>query len=251
MKEIEMEGKTVTIAVENGLEEIGLRRDQVEVEVLNEGNTGFLGIGSKPALVRLREKKWGPDDGDTGSEKTAPAAPRTRRPNKPAQTAGHDGSLSAKEAEKACRATEEILSEILKLAELEKTSLNCSWDCEQNRVRAEIDSPDGNILIGKGGRTIEALQFLLTVMVGRKTGTPAAIQVETEGYWKKIEGKILEEAEKAVGDVVRSGKPYRFEPLEPSLRRLIHRKLSGHPDVVTSSEGEGPWRKVVIKPSRD
>lgn len=243
MKEIEMEGKTVTIAVENGLEKLGLRRDQVEVEVLQEGSAGFLGIGGKSALVRLREKNWDP----AAALKSRPAAKTPKRQAaSPRKT--DEPPRADIDTDKACGATRDILAEILRLAEIKTPQIKCAWDSEQGRVRAEVDTPDAALLIGKGGRTIEALQFLVTVIVGRKIGNPAAIQIEAQGYWKKIEGKILAEAESAVEDVVRTGKSHRFEPLEASLRRLIHRRLAGHPDVVTASEGEGPWRKVVIKP---
>ena len=243
MKEIETKGKTVTFAVEAGLTKLGLRRDQVEVEVLDEGKTGFLGIGSKPASVRLREKIWTEEAAAAEKPPARTAAPKAQRsPSKSPETPREA------DPEKACSTTSEVLREILTLAGVKSPEVRCEWDKEQGRVRAEVDTDDGALLIGKGGRTIEALQFLVTVIVGRKTGAPTAISVETQGYWKKIEGRILDEAENAIAEVKKTGKPYKFEPLESSLRRLIHRKLADHSDVVTASEGEGPWRKVVIKP---
>lgn len=255
MKEIVMEGKSVTIAVEQGLAQIGLRRDQVEVEVLSEGTAGFLGIGSKPAQVQLREKLWGEDSDDSSgktSTRTAPEpAPKKTRRNAQAgkQTSRKNTTAAADvDPQKACATAETVLNEILALAKVEHKKVQCRWDKEQGRVCAEIESQDAGLIIGKGGQTIEALQFLVTIIVGRRTGSPTAIQVETQGYWKKIEGKVLSEAESAAAKVKKTGKPYRFEPLEASLRRLIHRKFGDHPDVVTSSEGEGAWRKVVMKP---
>lgn len=264
MKEIKTKGKTVTFAVEAGLTELGLRRDQVEVEVLDEGTTGFLGLGSKPAEVRLREKIWTGDAKETpsnskptkllGEDGKRPDAPQRleRKASQPART--HRPKTESPEVvadpEKACAATTEVLREILALTGIKNPEVRCQWDKEQGRVMAEVDTEDSALIIGKGGRTIEALQFLVTVIVGRKTGAPTAIQVDTQGYWKKIEGKILEEVDSAIEEIKRTGKAYKFDPLEPSLRRLIHRKLANHSDVVTASEGEGPWRKVVIKPRR-
>lgn len=271
MKEIKTKGKTVTFAVEAGLTELGLRRDQVEVEVLDEGTTGFLGLGSKPAEVRLREKIWTGDAKETpsnakptellgeevppphvvGKRPTEPP-PSEQRASKPART--HRPKTERPEVvvdpEKACAAATEVLREILALTGIKNPEVRCQWDKEQGRVMAEVDTEDSALIIGKGGRTIEALQFLVTVIVGRKTGAPTAIQVDTQGYWKKIESKILEEVDSAIEEIKKTGKAYKFDPLEPSLRRLIHRKLADHSDVVTASEGEGPWRKVVIKPRR-
>jgi spoIIIJ-associated protein len=226
LKEIEMEGKTVTIAVENGLTEIGLRRDEVDVQVLQEGNAGFLGIGSKLAKVLIRTKGAG-----TSSSSVVPR-PKAAGPQR----------------DTACAAAKDVLDEILNLSEIADAKTEVDWDSEQERVHAEIETADSGLIIGKGGRTLEALQFITTLIVGRKTEIPTAVQVETQGYWKKIEEKLVGEAEQAIAEVKRTGDTYSFEPMEPALRRLLHRTIGDHPDVETASEGEGPWRKVVLKP---
>ncbi|MFH1725986.1 MAG: RNA-binding cell elongation regulator Jag/EloR [Elusimicrobiota bacterium] len=265
MKEIETEGKTVTIAVENGLKELSLRRDEVEVQVIEEGTAGFLGIGAKPARVHIREKRWAGDEPPAhrppakkpAREKPAPKSPRAEQRHVPRPKQGapsarprvkQETERSEVDTAKACEAAEGVLKEIFSLAGLGDASVKCLWDKRQCRVQAEVETGDAELLIGNGGRTIEAIQFLVTVIVGRKTGTPTAIQVETQGYWKRIEEKVLAEAEKAVDEVRRTGRVYRFEPMDPALRRLIHRKLVDHPDVETASEGEGSWRKVILKP---
>ncbi len=276
MKEIEKEGKSVTIAVENGLEELGLRRDQVEVQVLEEAAAGFLGIGSKPARVHIREKRW--EEENTAPEKSepksksaahtpAPSARRTPR-SKPqprpqpkreapdreitqgsaASTHRQKAAAAKVDSSKACSEAESVIGEILSLAGVADAKITAVWDAEQERVRAEVETDDGGLIIGKGGRTIEALQFLVTVIVGRRVGAPTAVQVDSQGYWKKLESKIISEAESAVKEVQRTGSPFRFEPMDAAMRRLIHRRLADHPDIVTASEGEGSWRKVVLKP---
>ncbi len=275
MKEIEKEGKTVTIAVENGLEELGLRRDQVEVQVLAEAAAGFLGIGAKPARVHIREKRWGEEG--TASEKSAPkhkhaehTAPSVRRtprsrpqPKPQVQTPAEVEPQQEREAPrpqktaaakvdtaKAIAEAESVVSKILSLAEVTDAKVKAVWDAEQERVRVEVETDDGGLVIGKGGRTIEALQFLVTVIVGRRVGVPTAVQVDSQGYWGKLESRIISEAENAVKEVQRTGSPFRFEPMDAAMRRLIHRRLADHPDVVTASEGEGSWRKVVLKPRK-
>ncbi|OGR60613.1 MAG: hypothetical protein A2X36_04735 [Elusimicrobia bacterium GWA2_69_24] len=319
MKEIEIEGKTVTIAVEAGLEKLGMARSEVEVVVIDEGSAGFLGIGMKPAKVRIRPKHWSadgtaaapapatpppqreerrrprpaserpprresrPSSGDAHSRPPRSAAPERRgrapepRPQRapapeprPSSGEAHDRlprtaspesrpapaprkelreiELTDAERANACAVTETVLKEIFQLAGLAQSRIKTSWDPRQSRVLAEVETEDAGLLIGKGGKTLESLQFLTTVIVGRKTGKPTAIQVETENYWKRIEEKLLSEAERAAEEVKRTGAPFRFEPMEPALRRLIHRRLAGNPDVETASEGEGPWRKVVLKP---
>ncbi|OIO12408.1 MAG: hypothetical protein AUJ52_00240 [Elusimicrobia bacterium CG1_02_63_36] len=254
-QEIETEGKTVTIAVENGLKELNLRREDVEVQVLEEGNAGFLGIGSKPARVLIRSKRWTGEEGAKTPERK-PAAkrePKSAKPVRPAAKAATRRSPAQAlpvDEEKACAEAKRLLEEILRLAGVDEPKITAEWDVEQHRVHAEIESDDSGLLIGKGGRTLESLQFLTTIIVGRKLGVPTAIQVETEGYWKRLEEKVIAEAERAVSQLKENGGVYRFEPMEPSLRRLIHRTLADNPDVETASEGEGSSRKVVVKARR-
>ena len=154
------------------------------------------------------------------------------------------------EGAKAAEAAHLVLSEILKLAGLPDAKVDTRWDAVQDRVQAELASADAAAIIGKGGRTLEALQFLTTVIVGRRTGTPAAIQVECEGWWKKIEERLAQDADRAALEVAESGRPFRFEPMDAAMRRLVHRRLADHPEVETASEGEGSWRKVVVRPKR-
>jgi spoIIIJ-associated protein len=143
-----------------------------------------------------------------------------------------------------------VVKEVLALTGLSAPTTRTAWDAEQVRVRVEVETPDAAILIGKGGKTLESLQFLVTVIVGRRMGVPVAVQVDSEGYWKRIEERIGADVQAAVSDVKQTGRPFRFEPMEPAMRRLVHRKLMNHPDVETASEGEGAWRKVVVKPRR-
>lgn len=276
MKEIKKEGKTVTIAVEKGLEELGLRRDQVEVQVLEEAAAGFLGIGSKPARVHIREKRWEEENAAPEKSERKPAAhtpaPSVRRTPQPkpqprpqpkreapdrgitqgsaASTRRQKTAAAKVDSAKAVAAAESVISEILSLAGVTDAKVKAVWDAEQERVRAEVETEDSGLVIGKGGRTIEALQFLVTVIVGRRVGVPTAVQVDSQGYWKKLESRIISEAESAVKEVQRTGNPFRFEPMAAAMRRLIHRRLADHPDIVTASEGEGSWRKVVLKPRR-
>src|SRR5688500_11320274 len=169
MKEIEVEGKTVTMAVENGLKELGLRRDQVEVQVIHEGTAGFLGLGSKLARVRIREKLWGEGmveeqaDDNIGNRiepepKQRPGARRDRpgrpvprpeyRPERrpeprheprPAPAPRERAPEVPVDQGKACETAESVLREILSLAGLAEAKLRCAWDSDQGRVKAELE----------------------------------------------------------------------------------------------------------------
>jgi len=238
MRQIDVEGKTVQQAVSKGLKELGLSRDQAEVVVLEEGKGGFLGLGSKKAKVRLSEKLWKAPETSRASERT-----RSRPENSPAS--GTEGGVDSKKAEQTA---EEVLKEILKWMDFGGAPVHVEWQAGQGRVRAEIHSEQGAILIGGDGRTLEALQFLTTLIVSQRMKAEVAVQVDCQGYWKRQEDRILEQVQKAVEQVKRAGRPYRMDPMNPVFRRLVHKTLQGHPEVETFSEGEGQWRKIVLKP---
>ncbi len=277
MTEFVSEGKTVAEAVDKALGESGLRRDQVEVQILQEASSGFMGFGAKPARVRISEKIWAPE-GQKPSEAKSPAAPAHKTPAKqagrpaprksppsgrspepakrpdapptPTIPAGSKTSLIADQVEEACAAAAETVKKTLELMQFTPTSLKSSWDMEQERIKVEVETPDSERLIGKEGRTLEALQFLTTLVVSRRFKVPIAVWIDTQGYWDRREKAILSQAQKGVEEVKITGKPFRMAPMDPAMRRLVHRNLAGNPSVQTISEGQGTWRKVVLKPRK-
>ena len=297
----ESEGKTVAEAVENALRKLGLRRDQVEVQIIQEASSGFLGMGAKPARVKLTEKIWGEPSAAGGA---APAAP-TRKPIGGTRPAPENPAEMRQEARpqgrpaprqepkpetrqeprreqprheprreprheprresprpsaivdstpvdtaKACAEAETVLKDLLALMQFAPENLKVSWDGVQERVRVGLDGADAEKLAAGDGRTLESLQFLLTLIVSRKVGGSVAVQVDAMGYWDRREKDILSHAEKGIEQVRATGKPVRLPPMDAPMRRLIHRNLANHPDVETASEGEGSWRKIVIRPRK-
>ncbi|MBI4346772.1 MAG: Jag N-terminal domain-containing protein [Elusimicrobia bacterium] len=293
-RSIEVEGKTVTMAVEKGLAELGLRRDQVEVQVLQEANPGFLGIGSKTARVRLTEKNWNEGREFGGNrptiEKSAYApvgrpAPRPAPRPQPRRDEGHHGRRDegrggdrhdrhdrrpsgrdrdretlrlAKSPQptappdpvKACDLSKAWVEDFMKALGATVTRIGAEWEAAQMRVRVDVETPDAETIIGKDGKTLEALQFLSTLIVSRRLGNPVAVQIETDGYWADREESILTQVHQAIEEVKRTGKLVRLQPMDSSLRRMVHRALAESPDVDTVSEGEGAWRKVVLRPKK-
>lgn len=123
-----------------------------------------------------------------------------------------------------------------------------AWDADLERVKISVESQDASLLVGRDGRVLESLQFLATLMLSRGGGAPLAVQVDALSYWEKREQAVLDAARAAAETVKATGKPVRMEPMDSSMRRLVHRTLSSSPEVTTASEGEGAWRKLVIRP---
>ncbi|MDE2039180.1 MAG: Jag N-terminal domain-containing protein [Elusimicrobia bacterium] len=215
MQPIEQEGDSVAQAVEAALRRSGLQRDQVEVEVLSEGSAGFLGLGAKPARVRLAEKE-----------------------------------LGAAAAASACALASQLLQEIIELSGLSLDKPSAAWDPIQQRVRCRLEGADAGLLVGDEARGLEALQLLVTLMAARRSSGAFAVQVDALGYRERREGEILAQAEGAARQAKATGRPVRLPPMDASARRLIHRSLAGRQEIETASEGEGAWRKVVVRPRK-
>ena len=275
MKEIQVEGKTVPIAVDKALKELALRRDQVEVVVLNEGSGGFLGIGSRKACVVIRERKW---TGERKERRPAQKFHRDARPRNhkggahvpqqgtpqqgtPQQGTPHRAQSPIVVQEKRpaigqtpaeippiVESAKSVVSQILNLFGARFTELKAEWDSRQSRVCVEFSSEPGSIFAGKDDRMLEAMQFLVTLIVSRKNKTPVAVQVDTQDHWKRMEGEILEKVTRAVETVKNTGHPYRLDPMSPAIRRFVHKTLEARTDVEMVSEGESKWRKIIIKP---
>ena len=307
-EELESEGKSVTEAVDSALKKMGLRRDQVEVQILQEASSGILGFGAKPARVKITRKHWGTPAPETtrgpamagrisprrpsqsAAARTPGRPPRPPRPQsrpEPARPAPSSAQAPAREqvpmasapvqqrrapeprmpaprqAEipqperepvkpadpaQACAAAEDILKELLNLMLFADTTVATRWDPEQERVKANVRLADSERLIGPEGKVLEALQFVMTLLVSRRMDTPVAVQVDTGDYWQRKENEVLSLALKGIESVRNTGRPFRLQPMEAPMRRLIHRSLANHPDIMTASEGDGPWRKVVLRP---
>ncbi len=309
MKEIQIEAKNVQLAVEKALKELALRRDQVEVVVLNEGSGGFLGIGSKKACVVVREKKWtgeqkSPKDyhapkksesrafkpqktqqrgnesaqrnSSHGSDRrggyekkrqnfakdasyqrkpaeaAAPAAENAIRPapqNAPQPSAAEPQKQMPVEINTAVETAKTTLFEILTLMGVKSSEIKGNWDPSQSRISVEFSAETPGIFTQTDSGTLDALQFIVTLIVSKKCKTQIAVQVDTCGYWKNIEDRVMQEVNKAVDIVKKTRKPYRFEPMPSSLRRFIHKALANQQEIETVSEGESRWRKIIIKPA--
>lgn len=312
MEPLESEGKTVAEAVDAALQRLGVNRDQVEVQILQEPSSGFMGLGAKPARVRITEKIWGeksaegsaaagrrarkeepeeegydvplhkdefpsegreaeaPVKGERGDSRGSRASRggrreegrrgngnggrrdhRERRPERTtaAPVANPRGSEPPAEPDAAVKAAQAALDETIKLMGLD-VSARAEWDSKQERVRAALSGGDADRLVGPDGSTLESLQLLVALVASRKANAGVAVQVDAAGYWEKRENDILSKAKRGIDEVKRTGKPFRMEPMDASMRRLIHRNLQDNPDVETASEGEGVWRKIVIRPRK-
>ncbi len=287
---IKVQAKEVSEAIAKGLKELGLRRDQVEVTVLETPKKGFLGIGSRPAVVELRQKRWSTADLDS---QIYMDVPKKRSSKSSRGGRGRKERSESRGGRKNNRRSERVSSEVREVREkqpkanepqmlpcdairnavipenlkapmqeakeyLEKVltqmgikveNLHVWWDEKQQRILLTFDCDHPAIVIGKEGKTLEAIQYLTTLALSRHFDKPISVITDTQNYWRKAEDKIDAEIAKGIEMIKRGNSVFRFRPMSAQLRRYIHRAVEGNEYVSTASEGEGKWRKVTLRPT--
>ena len=215
MESLEKSAKTVDEAIELALEELGASRDEVEIVVLKEARSGFLGIGGGGATVRVSRIQ------------------------------------TSEVAEGAAAVAKEMLEQILSLmdveAVVEEKELPPGGRASFN---LEIKGDDLGILIGRRGQTLSSLQYLLYLMLGHRLKEHVPLGIDVEGYLDRREESLKGLAERMAERVVTTGQIAVMEPMTPRERRIVHLALREYKGVRTQSIGDGDYRKVTIVPSR-
>ena len=223
--EIIMSARTVDEAIELGLKELDADRDEAEVEILSRGKAGFLGIGAEVARVRVTRISAG---------RTAAGMPATE-----------EGEITAAGVATAA------VGRILEAAGVNVTrTLRAANDPESGGPIIDLAGEDSGLLIGRRGQTLQALQFLVNLIV-RKQFEGVRVVLDVENYRQRREFQLRDMATKVAARVTQTNRSITLEPMPPADRRIIHTSLTDNPDVSTESTGEGEGRKVTIMPQRD
>ncbi len=224
MKEVTVTGKSIEDAVAEALQLLGAPRSQVDVEVLDEGTKGLFGLlGSKSAKVRviLKEKPV-----------TGGAVPKSQ----PEQI-----------REDRTKKASEFLSQFCRILDVEADITQ--GEGTDGTINLEVNGTDLGILIGRHGQTLDALQYLVNLAAnkGSKGGQDwVRFVVDVEGYRRRREETLQSLAHRLATKVKVYGRKTVLEPMTPQERRIIHTALQDDPDVYTYSEGEEPFRRVII-----
>ncbi|NLT95512.1 MAG: protein jag [Clostridia bacterium] len=206
MRAVEISAKTVEEAIRIALEQLGLEKEDVNIDILEQPNKGFLGIlGNKNALVRVEEKF---------------------NPVK--------YSLS-------------FLKNVLA-----RMDLDPQIDVEENDeyIIFNLTGKDLGVLIGRRGDTLDALQFLTNLVVNKKSTQKKKIIIDVENYRNRRKETLINLANRLAEKAKKSGKKIVLEPMSPQERRIIHITLQDNKYISTYSEGEEPYRKVIIVPKK-
>jgi len=209
MENIETEGKNVEEAVESALQQLGRRREEVEIEVLEKGWGGFFGLGAKPAKVRVTQKQGGVLPPDAIGRATDMLV-------RVVKAMGMDVEVEAKHY--------------------------------SDELYLEVDQGAGGILIGRHGTTLAALSYLMEIIVNQNENARVKVFVDVAGYLERKRRSLVTEAQEKAAEVKRTGQEVEFGPMSAFERKVIHTTLHNDRDVRTFSRGEGGERRVVIVP---
>ncbi|NLL75773.1 MAG: protein jag [Clostridiales bacterium] len=200
---IEISAKTVNDAITEACRKLTITSDKLDYEVVEEGSSGFLGIGSKPAIIKARVKSSIDDK----------------------------AKIFLKDVFEAMNLT---------------VLIDAKYDEIENSLDIDLSGDEMGVLIGKRGQTLDSLQYLVSLVVNKDSENYIRVKVDTENYRQRRKDTLENLAKNMAYKVKRSKRPLSLEPMNPYERRIIHSALQGDKYVTTHSEGEEPFRRVVV-----
>ncbi len=230
---MEKRAKSVEAAVEEALKELNVSRDKVDIEIVDEGSKGFLGIGAKDAVVRVILKQGTAPAVKAAVKHDSSPEPKAAAPARPVKK-----ELGAPED-----AAKKFLDDIFKAMELE---VKVTSRMEDDTVVIELEGDNMGIVIGKRGDTLDSLQYLTSLVVNQCSEDYIKVSIDTENYREKRTEALLALSNRLAAKVEKTGRKFTLEPMNPYERRIIHSNLQDNPAVTTYSVGQEPYRKVVI-----
>ena len=308
---IQFSAKTKNEAITKACLELGTSSDQLDIQVISEGSSGFFGIGSKPAVIKVRriepvsdmqeidelvesvkldaikeekklEKPFTPDVKKESAPKAAPAeaaapkerpardfqgkakparekqprAPKERQPKETRERAPKQGRpIEILSDPEKIREVEEravvFLRDVFGSMDLGEVEITSKYNTADGSLDVDFEGEDMGILIGKRGQTLDSLQYLTSLVVNKGESTYIRVKLDTEDYRRRRKETLENLARGIAFKVKKTRKPVVLEPMNPYERRIIHASLQGNRYVETVSEGEEPYRHVVVKLKRN
>ena len=275
MEYITVSAKTLDDAITEALIQLGVTSDQLDYIVVEKGSAGFLGIGVKQAVIKARrkvEEKPEVTVEETVKETAKEEVKETfkaevkeekkeerfekKSEHKPKKNKQPEVVKEKKEVELAVveentiQMCEKFIYDVLKTMNMEDVKVTSQID-EEGALSINMDGKNMGILIGKRGQTLDSLQYLTSLVVNKGKSNYIRVKLDTEDYRKRRKETLENLARGIAYKVRKTRKPVILEPMNPYERRIIHSALQGNKFVETVSEGEEPYRHVVVKLKRN
>lgn len=206
MEYIEIAAKTVSEAITEACQKLGVTSDRLDYQVVDEGSAGFLGIGSKPAIIKA---------------------------------AVMNEEISVEDKAK------KFLNDVFAAMNM-TVVVNVKYDENSEEMDIDLSGDDMGVLIGKRGQTLDSLQYLVSLVVNKEVENYIRVKIDTENYRERRKETLENLAKNIAYKVKRTRRSVSLEPMNPYERRIIHSALQNDKYVTTYSEGEEPFRKVVV-----
>ncbi|MBE5861881.1 MAG: protein jag [Lachnospiraceae bacterium] len=220
----EFTAKTVSEAITDACQEFGVTSDRLVYEVIEKESAGFLGIGSKPATIKAAIK--------VEEEVKATEAPKKEK----------ESSVPSASFEEIAKTFLRDVFEAMKM----EVAIVAKFNEEERNLDIELSGDDMGMLIGKRGATLDSLQYLVSLVVNKSTDDYVRVKVDTENYRERRKETLENLAKNIAYKVKRTKRPVSLEPMNPYERRIIHSALQNDKYVTTHSEGEDPFRHVIV-----
>lgn len=305
---IQFSAKTKSEAITKACIELGVSSDQLEIQVISEGSNGFFGIGSKPAVIKVRKiesvseeeemkeivetvkldsfKEEAPVQEEKKTEAIKPVKKEIKEPKAVSEKPRQPKPVKERAAkekqprefrepkekqvrEKTTKPVKpvEILTDPEEIKEVEnrakvflrdvfasmnlgEVEITSEYNTTDGSLEVDFEGEDMGILIGKRGQTLDSLQYLTSLVVNKGKSNYIRVKLDTEDYRKRRKETLENLARGIAYKVRKTRKPVILEPMNPYERRIIHSALQGNKFVETVSEGEEPYRHVVVKLKR-
>lgn len=235
----EFSAKTVDDAITAACQDFFVTSDKLDYEVLEEGSSGFLGIGAKPALIKARVK----EDKEIVKETVKEPVKEVLKEEKTfVKETAKVSNVDAREVEEAAK---KFLGEVFDAMEME-VIVDTKYDDAEKALDVDMRGEEIGILIGKRGQTLDSLQYLVSLVVNRGQADYIRVKLDTENYRQRRKETLENLAKNIAYKVKRTKRPVSLEPMNPYERRIIHSALQNDRYVTTHSEGEEPFRRVVV-----
>ncbi|MBN1266599.1 MAG: protein jag [Anaerolineales bacterium] len=229
---------TVEEAIQQGAEQLGVEKEDLEITILDEGTRGLFGLGNREARIRVslqseEDKQTVPAENGLSTAASAEQKPAADRKMDDIEQVTHD-----------------VVVELLDRMGVE-AKVDCQWgeEVEEGHIRpmfVTINGSDLSVLIGKRAETLDALQYITRLIVAKEMDQPVAVVIDVQGYRARRERQLQNLAQRMAQQVVERGRSISLEPMPANERRIIHIALRDNPDVYTESIGERERRKVTI-----
>ena len=260
----EFTAKTVQEAITEATVSFGVTSSEIVYEVIEKGSAGLFGIGSKDAVIRaairveeeepvvekvVEEPAPAPVVVEKKEERIVPVQKETAKKVEAPTFEEKERVIVPANKEEVISSAKKFLSDLFSAMQLE-VEMNFEFDEKENFLNIDLQGPEMGIIIGKRGQTLDSVQYLTNLAVNRNSESYVRVKIDTEDYRRRRKDTLENLAHNVAHKVKRSHRAEKLEPMNPYERRVIHAALANLEYVDTHSEGEEPYRYVVVTPKR-